>query len=135
MAASVGVVVVWWLFPYPLLGVYRRGADYYPHIGLDQRLQSNEPLLRCVLAEELGHHFTSDLPVLVPYLAGRRPAVREADLQAVAWAARVLMPPGELVEVLVEVKGVEGLAERFGVTPSFADAALQLLPMSAALHL
>ncbi len=54
-----GIIVEYWDFEPPLEAVYWSAPGVPPVIGLSRALFSNRAHFRCVLAEELGHHFTS----------------------------------------------------------------------------
>ena len=130
LAASAGVIVRWWHFAPPIIGIYLRDERTHPAIGLDYRLKKNPPLMRCVLAEELGHHFaTTGERVMRPFCREPRFPSRE-EQEALAWAARVLIPPEDLGMFIRESKPLEMLAAMYGVTPGFVDAALRVLPLS-----
>ena len=59
IAENEGIEIYWWGFHPSILGLY--WAPYYlpPIIGLNREIEHNTPLLRTIMAEELGHHFTS----------------------------------------------------------------------------
>lgn len=104
-----------------------RGMYYYdpvcrrPVIVLDRRLAARPRELRCVLAEELGHHFT------VPQADALRPRFAFADAvargrdeaRALRWAGRLLVPEAQLRSALARGEDLAELAERFDVTEGF----------------
>ncbi|NSW83353.1 MAG: hypothetical protein HPY90_08775 [Syntrophothermus sp.] len=61
LAEQEGIIVRWWDFIPPVRGLYWAPKDLPPVIGLDNSLQYDHRTLRCVLAEELGHHFTASV--------------------------------------------------------------------------
>ena len=58
LAASEDIGVEFALLPRPLLGLYDYRPGEPPFILLHNKLQNDRKPLRCVFAEELGHHFT-----------------------------------------------------------------------------
>jgi hypothetical protein len=54
-----GIEVYWWRFHPSILGLYWAPRDLPPIIGLNRAIEHDTPLLRTVMAEELGHHFTT----------------------------------------------------------------------------
>lgn len=59
MAYEEGIKVEYWDFEPPLDGIYVAGPSIPPVIGISNKLFECSPRFRCVLAEELGHHFTT----------------------------------------------------------------------------
>src|SRR3546814_4160318 len=58
LAAQDGIIVEYYPFQKPLLGIYMQLDGTSPIIGLSTHLKTLAEK-RCVMAEELGHHFTS----------------------------------------------------------------------------
>jgi len=123
-----GIVVEFHPFAEPLLGYYFAEAPLPPTVGLRSDLPANERLMRCVLAEELGHHFTSaGEHVAMPYRTYLgRVLLGRAEKRALAWAAEVLMPRETLGEVMGQAHSVQEAAEAYWVTPGFVRAALEM---------
>ena len=115
-----GIRVEYWDFPPPLEAVYWSAPDMGipPVIGLSRSLFSNRAHFRTVLAEELGHHFTSahdGLPKTLFHYQDRLVVSRE-EYRALKWAANFLIPADNLREAVK--KGIREdweLAEHFEV--------------------
>lgn len=101
-------------------------------IYLDSELDENPNLYRlarCVLAEELGHHFTgvkSFFKVYPNYSLKRK--MSADDEKALRWATNKLIPTEELI-VLIEEGICEcvDLADYFGVTAWFMYRKMEFL--------
>ena len=112
-----------------LLGLYvrdSRGAA----IILDSGLPANPRLERCILAEELGHHFT--VPVSSVFVAlpssTRRTAHLRDEARAVRWACDYLMPAREFLDATRRgISSIEDLADHFYVTKWMVHARLRFL--------
>lgn len=121
-----GIALEYHRLPYPLLGHYFAEPDITPVITIIPTLEHRKPLMRCVLAEELGHHYTCNGDYLVrPYKSYfGRILIGSAEKKALKWAANMLLPKDELFAgrrtSLFEV------SEAFGVTPGFVRAVFTL---------
>jgi len=129
LAESHGIVIEYHSFEKPILGIYTALPDLPPIIGLDVSLRSQNSVLRCVLAEELGHYFTS-VGVCITrefYQYSKRIAISRAEYRALRWAANHLIPEDDLLDILKQglYKPWE-LAEHFNVTEQFAQFRLRL---------
>lgn len=97
LAEESGIIVEYWDFQSPLEAVYWAEPEMSPIIGLSKGLINNKTHLRTVLAEEIGHHFTSvrnNLPVTYYHYRDRLEVCRE-EYRALKWAADYLLPTGE----------------------------------------
>lgn len=84
-----------------ILGYYCHARDGTPLIMLDESLCTRPRLLRCVLAEELGHHLTvpQGHPAGMGYSVLERDNLMQLSLdeaRALRWAANCLIPTDEL---------------------------------------
>jgi len=59
LADNETIVVEYMKLTAPTLGFYYQDETCHPIIGLDYSLHSHYRLHHCVMAEKLGHHFTS----------------------------------------------------------------------------
>lgn len=59
LAEDEAIAVEFFNFISPIRGIYFTEQCLPPIIGLDNSLPHDTSLLRCILAEELGHHFTT----------------------------------------------------------------------------
>ena len=112
--------------PKPFLGLYDIRPRESPVILLHTNLKDNHKLLRCVLAEELGHHFTKTGSVLA--FARNTPYRYEKNEQpTIRWAVEYLLPQDKLVAVIDSgVFSTHELAEHFDVTEGFMGTALRI---------
>lgn len=113
-----------------VLGLYVRD-ERGPAIILDTSLPANPRLERCVMAEELGHHFT--VPTTSVFAAFPSATLRTSHLRdearALRWACDQLMPVDQFLQALREgVTSVEDLADYFFVTPWMVHQRLRFLP-------
>lgn len=100
-----------------------------PVIGLDYSLQNDLPLLRSVLAEELGHHFTS-VENGIPrqfYNYSTRQHIDKAEYNTLRWVANYLITDDALLNAFQNcIDTVSELAEHFMVTPEMINLRLKL---------
>lgn len=103
-------------------------------IVLDRRLAARPRELRCVLAEELGHHFTvpRSRALSGPWTYGEGVLQGRDEERAFRWAAAALAPDEQVAAALARGEGVAEMAERFGVTEAWMAARLRLYRLTAA---
>lgn len=126
LAESENILVDYFILPADLLGVYYRTKNMPPVILLHSRLKDNRRLLRCVFAEEIGHHFTTSQNIMV-FSRKDNYVYMKYEKLALWWATKYLMPLKELI------KAINGglfltheIAEHFEVTERFAGIGLKL---------
>lgn len=129
LSSSEGIVVEYFDFSSPLNGLYWASPLLYPVIILSSNLKNDHRQLRCVLAEELGHHFTT-VGQCIPkqfYNYGTRLATSKAEYKALRWAANYLIPEDHLLDVISSgLYEPWELAEHFNVTEKFAAFRLRV---------
>jgi len=130
LAEREGIVIEWWDFKPPLEAVYWAVSGMPPVIGLANSLESaSKAYFRCVVAEELGHHFTT-IGHCVPriyYHYHDRTEISRAEYRALRWAAKWLMPLDGLATAFRHgIIGIEELAEYFEVTEDMVKFRLNL---------
>ncbi len=130
LAEREGIIIEWWDFEPPLEAVYWAAPKLPPVIGLSNSLDRvSRAYFRCVLAEELGHHFTTAgqrIPRTFFHYRNRL-EVSAAEYRALRWAAEWLMPRDKLTRALRRgVAQVWELAEFFNVTEQMAAFRLQI---------
>lgn len=93
-----GIGIEYWNFKPPLEAVYLVHPAMPPYIGISTSIRSNRAHLRCVLAEELGHHFTSVGNVIPSelYLYRDRLRTSQVEYRAMKWAAQHLLPRAKI---------------------------------------
>jgi Zn-dependent peptidase ImmA (M78 family) len=120
----------WCNFEPPIRGMYWDPMVKAPVIFLDKALEYHTRLLRCVMAEELGHHFTLDRDCLCRtyFNYQDRLAVSRAEYRAFRWAANYLIPVDKLGQAIRSgIVTRWELAEYFEVTEVMAGVRLGLL--------
>lgn len=124
-----GINIRWWDFNPPIRGMYWDPVVKSPVIFLDNALVQSPRLLRCVMAEELGHHFTLDRNCLChTYFNYRdRLAVSRAEFRALKWAAKHLIPRDKLMQAIKS-----GIVEAWELAEHF-DVIEELIPYRMAM--
>jgi Zn-dependent peptidase ImmA (M78 family) len=129
IAKKEGIMIEYWDFHPPLVAVYWSSPGLPPIIGLNRSLSKNRPRLRSVLAEELGHHFTT-VGDKIPKTYFNRQQLLEisrAEYRAMKWAAIFLVPKKPLLHAISSgVKEKWELAEHFDVTQKVIEFRLKL---------
>jgi len=96
LAHAHGIGVEFWDFKPPLEGVYVSHREDFipPQIGLDKKLRQDKKRLRCILAEELGHHFTTVGSAYSKkfYFYSDRVWTSQIEYRAMKWAGEYLIP-------------------------------------------
>lgn len=132
LAEREGIIVRWWDFVPPVRGLYCAPRDMPPVIGLDKSLEHNRRILRCVLAEELGHHFTTSVNSINRTFCSYEDRVwfSREEYRAHRWAALHLIPPRRLGRILRSGNmTLWDLADIFDVTEEMMRFRLGLLEM------
>jgi len=109
----------WWDFVPPVLGLYWAPHGRRPVIGLDNSLKDQHRLLRCVMAEELGHHFTTfnNCTKNACFNYRNRVDVSQLEFKALSWASQYLIPFDQLCKaVRCGITEPHKLANHFDVT-------------------
>lgn len=110
------------------LGLYIKYPGHIPIILLDKRLPYCSPLTRCVLAEEIGHHFTmlgDSVRQRANYID--RLKVSKIEKAALKWAGKFLIPDEDLYKTLKRGQpSIYELAQNFNVTEDFIRTRLQI---------
>ena len=130
LAEHENIDVIWFDFTPPINGLYAQEDNLPPAIFIAKRICNNTPLLRCVIAEELGHHYTTvgdQLPK--HYFSGMdRVIASKAEYKALKWAALHLMPYQHLIQAFHKgYHEVWDLADYFDVTEDMITFRLSLL--------
>lgn len=126
LAESENILVDYFILPADLLGVYYRTKNMPPVILLHSRLKDNRRLLRCVFAEEMGHHFTTGCNLMAFARISRHAALKYEE-EAQWWATKYLIPFNELTEVVLRGNvEIFDIADHFSVTERFLWTSLRL---------
>lgn len=127
LAAAEGIGVKFAFLPKPLLGLYDSRPREQPIIILHNNIRINKRLLRCILAEELGHHFTSSGNLLAFARSDKKAIALKQERLAVWWAVQHLVPLNELIAAVNSgLFFTWELAEHFNVTERFAGTGIKL---------
>lgn len=129
LSSSEGIIVEYCDFSPPLNGLYWDSPLLYPVIMLGRHLQDDHQQLKCVFAEELGHHFTT-VGQCIPkqfYNYGARLATSKAEYKALRWAAEYLVPENDLLDVIGSgLYDPWEIAEHFTITEELATFRMRL---------
>jgi Predicted Zn peptidase len=120
IAEQEGIFVEDFALKPPLSGIYLRKNGKPPIIGLSKRIRTTRER-RCIMAEELGHHFTScgsNIPREFYHYAARL-TISKTEHRALKWAAKYLIPRDKLCPAIENgVVHTWELADYFNVTES-----------------
>jgi len=120
------IAIKFWDFKPPIEAVYYSYPGKNPVIGLDYRILSDKNHFRCVLAEELGHYFTTQRESIITHCHHRsRIGAYREEYQAMVWAVNYLIPDRELALALKLMPPWE-LKNHFQVDPDFLAFKLKL---------
>jgi hypothetical protein len=128
MAEKEGIIIRHCILPGDILGVYYAVCCRDPVILLHEDIINCNKLHRCILAEEIGHHFTCGLN-LVAFARQQKTYVTEQyERDALWWATKELVPWHELVGAVVDDKLLHSyeLSSHFQVTERFLGTSLAL---------
>lgn len=121
VAEDENVVIEYIKLPRNILGLYYKGPDLPPSIGINRNIVNDSPLFTSVLAEELGHHFTTVFDTSAECFSYRdKLLINKVENLALRWATNFVIPNKELVQALkAGITTVYDLAEYFTVTEDF----------------
>ncbi len=115
-------------------GIYHR-VDGQGFIGLSNTISNRPTLIKCTLAEELGHHYTlqSGNYVMPCFSYADQCGLGRCEKRALRWAADYLIDDYEFIHVgqaLAEqecLDEITALASIFDVTPMIVQAKMEAL--------
>jgi len=119
IAEAEEINIVYRRFAQKIHGIYCCLPGQKPIIGLSLALSGNYRLHRCVLSEELGHHFTStgDQAIKRHYCIQDRLSIDKIEYKALRWAANFLVPENDLLDAIASgLCEIWELAEEFDVS-------------------
>lgn len=132
LACRENIIVEEFYLEPPLKGIYICQDGRPPVIGLSTAINTMAEK-RSVMAEELGHHFTTigDCLPRQFYNYAHRLTISKAEYKALRWAANHLISDNDLFDMLREglYKPCE-LAEYFCVVPEIINTKINLLKNS-----
>ncbi|MEG1312404.1 MAG: ImmA/IrrE family metallo-endopeptidase [Romboutsia sp.] len=99
-------------------GIYFKVPEISPTIGINIKLISDTKKYISVLAEELGHHFTSIGNLTAESITYRdKLNLSKQEMRARRWAANYLISDDEItVAILQNISTLYGLSSHFNVT-------------------
>ncbi|MBP2657264.1 MAG: hypothetical protein H6Q69_296 [Firmicutes bacterium] len=117
IAKHEGIIVETFPLQPPLYGVYLCQPGSKPVIGLSNVIATDRER-RCIMAEELGHHFTT-VGQCIPrefYHRNMRSNINRAEHKAMRWAAKHLIPKCRLIQAIESgITTIWDLTEYFNV--------------------
>ncbi len=126
LAKKNGINLKFWDFQPPVTAIYYYYPGKSPVIGIDRKLKSNIKNFRCILAEELGHYFTTDKGNMVAhYHIQDRIQVCREEYKAMEWAVNYLIP-NEKLEMAFNIMPPWELEDFFQVNCDFMAFKLKL---------
>jgi Zn-dependent peptidase ImmA (M78 family) len=134
IAEDENIAVEYKRFKSDINGMYLQVPDCQPVIYLSLKLHSDYRLHRCVLAEEIGHHFTSagERTPKKHHSMQDRLSIDKCEYKALRWAANYLIPEHDLIDVISEgLCEIWELAEHFDVTEELMRFRLRLWGIKA----
>ncbi|MCL6592880.1 MAG: ImmA/IrrE family metallo-endopeptidase [Alicyclobacillus sp.] len=114
----------------PTLGLYYWDpAIDTPCIVLDRHLHQHPRLLKCVLAEELGHYHTVPRGnLLLPFFSySNTLRLSKDERKALKWACDFLIPDLQLCALIRQESTLEEIADHFEVTKWLLKKKFQFL--------
>lgn len=116
--------------PNHIEGMYLRDDDSYPIIVINKKIVDDRKRLNIVLAEELGHHFTSigDSSVMFNSYS-QRIKLSRGENKALRWATEFLLPLDEIKEAFIryEKYGIEEVLDKLEVDRDFFIKRLEFI--------
>lgn len=104
------IIVEYVDFSPTIQGLYYKADGCQPIIGINENIVSNKRLFTCVLAEELGHHFTSVGDSTAEYYSlAHRINLNKTEALALRWATQFLLPLDEIIDAIKQ--GLTNMAE------------------------
>ncbi|WP_142413105.1 ImmA/IrrE family metallo-endopeptidase [Hathewaya massiliensis] len=107
--------------PKDIQGIYYKAENLPPIIGINRNIINNAPLFKTILAEEIGHHFTTfgdTTAECFSYI--EKLLITKKENLALKWATDLLIPTPFLVQAIQDnISTIYDLAEFFCVTEDF----------------
>ncbi|GEM_PF-252991 len=115
------IIVEYVDFSPTIQGIYYKEDGCPPTIGINENIVSDKKLFTCVLAEELGHHFTSIGDSSAEcYSFADTINLNKTEVAALKWATKYLIPMDEIVDAMKNgIKNMGELSDFLGVTNEF----------------
>ena len=118
------------MLPSNVDGIYLKSDDSFPVIGINRNIVNDKIKYSIVLAEELGHHFTSvgDSSVMFNSYA-KRLQLDKAEIQALKWATEYILPIDKLKPAFLKMhnRQIDSIYNELEVPHEFLLARLKFL--------
>jgi Zn-dependent peptidase ImmA (M78 family) len=109
-------------------GIYIHAPGAYkPVIALSNTLHTQERKLRCVLAHELGHHFTTSGHYIIAANSTSSIYATKHENLATKWAVNLMIDTYIFLECLKDGMDKQELADYFYVLPEFINVKSELV--------
>lgn len=111
-------------------GIYLKSKDSFPIIGININIVQDKLKYSMVLAEELGHHFTSVGDSTVMFNSYRkRLQLDKSEITALKWATEYLLPIDKLKEAFLKMhyRQIDSITSELEVPHDFLLARLKFL--------
>lgn len=105
-------------FKYDIQGIYFKVPSLNPTIGISSLIVNNSKKYISVLAEELGHHFTTLGDLTAECISYSQKIYNcKKEKKARMWAANFLISDSEFVQALYNCKSnIQDMSDHFNVT-------------------
>ena len=111
-------------------GIYLKSNDSFPIIGINYNIVNDKMKYSIVLAEELGHHFTSvgDSSVMFNSYS-KRLILDKSEIRALKWATEYILPLEKLKPAFLKMhnRQIDSIYNELEVPHEFLLARLKFL--------
>ena len=121
-------IAIEWREMHHVQGIYIHAPGAYkPVIALSNTLHTQERKLRCVLAHELGHHFTTSGHYIIAANSTSSIYATKNENLATKWAVNLLIPTDIFLECIKNNMNAYELCNYFYVLPEFINVKSELV--------
>lgn len=106
-----------------ILGIYFKVPGIQPCIGIEKSIVNNKSTYLSVLAEELGHHFTTSNNLTAEcFTYSDKIQITKQEKKAKIWAANFLIDDAEFIQALYKsISTIDDMAAHFNVTKQIIE--------------
>ena len=121
-------IAIEWRDMHHVQGIYIHAPGAYkPVIALSNTLHTQERKLRCVLAHELGHHFTTSGHYIIAANSTSSIYATKNENLATKWAVNLLIPTDIFLECIKNNMNAYELCNYFYVLPEFVKTKAKMI--------
>ena len=121
-------IAIEWREMHHVQGIYIHAPGAYkPVIALSNTLHTQERKLRCALAHELGHHFTTSGHYIIAANSTSSIYATKHENLATKWAVNLMIDTYIFLECLKDGMDKQELADYFYVLPEFINVKSELV--------